>query len=172
MLRFQASTLASLFTLATLTLCGTHCVAQSTRVFDVALGRGGTLHGTVTDVDGVGQPGCEVSLWRNGQRTATTKTNEAGQFALGNLGGGVYVAAAGPSACVFRAWAWRTAPPAAKTDFNITLVTDESRIVRGQNRYWRVETLFAENPLLGYSILAAAIAVPVAVIAHNQDDAS
>jgi hypothetical protein len=173
MLHFQASSVVSLLAYCTLILCGTHCTAQPPRIFDVALGRGGTLQGEVIDIHGVQQPGREVSLWRNGQRIATTKTNEAGQFALGNLSGGVYIAEAGSSACAFRAWAWRTAPPAAETGFSITLATkEELKAVRGQDCCWRVEAFFAKNPLLGYSIIAAAIAVPVAVIAHNQDDAS
>jgi hypothetical protein len=149
-----------------------NCRAQSP-VRDVALGQSGSLVGAVTDDQGVPQSHRLVTLLRNHRRVAVTKTNGSGVYRLEHMAGGVYVVVVDNHANVFRAWAPGTAPPAAMNQLNLALASgDPAPIVRGQYEWGDTMALYdlmERNPLLTAGVIATLIAVPVAVIAHNQD---
>jgi hypothetical protein len=164
----QAGKLACLITVGVFLVPASPSFAQMTSVVDVALGEGGVLRGSVVDHHEVPQPSSNVIVYRDGQMVAGAKSNDKGEFCISGLAGGVYMVACGPSAQMIRAWIWKTAPPAAKPDLK---VTSQSLVVRGQTiTPWQHAYDFIEaHPFLGYGMIATAIAVPIAVIAHNQD---
>ena len=100
------------------------------KIADVVLGKKGELTGIVVNEQGKVLIRSKVVVKRGRKAVARTTTNDAGQFRVEGLRGGVYqiVHAAGIS--VFRVWANGTAPKSAKTN---ALIVVRKRLVRGQN---------------------------------------
>jgi hypothetical protein len=134
-------------------------------VLDIALGPGQTLRGTVVDPAGAPVAGAPVVLLNGSRRTASTETDPDGRFVFASVRGGVYVVEAAGSARICRAWAPRTAPPAANPAL---LMVADGLLVRGRGPLrdcqGRIYTWISEHPLLTYAGIAAAIAVPVAIL--------
>ena len=139
------------------------------RVIDVALGAENTLNGTVRDPQGAPVAMSPVVLMQGKGIAATTETDAQGRFAFSGLRGGVYGVGAGGVVTVCRVWAARTAPPAANHGL---LIVSNGQLVRGRGPMrdcqGRMYQWISENYLLTWCIVAAAIAVPVAVIGSNQ----
>ncbi|HEY4759268.1 MAG TPA: carboxypeptidase-like regulatory domain-containing protein [Thermoguttaceae bacterium] len=129
---------------------------------DIALSEGGILEGQVVDLQNIGQPGVPVSIRSQDRDVASTTTAVNGRFVVQDLRGGVYHVAAPKGDGVFRLWAPRTAPPAAK----------KHAIVYVQNQYAMggdsgLKRLLG-HPIVIPAVIATAIAVPIAVSANQQ----
>lgn len=141
--------------------------------FDVALRDGGLLVGVVVDEAGTRQAGTEVSIQFGGQEIVRTTADENGVFAAQGLRGGQYmvVSEAGQLPC--RLWAPNTAPPSAQEAVVLLTGTD---LVRGQfhggygGYYGGVWNWMLNHPYLTASIIAAAIAIPIAVSDDDWND--
>ena len=95
----------------------TRTAAKATRgvaVPDVTLTMGGTLSGRVVDHAGKVLEGAQVTVRQGKTEIGKTITNKEGLYTFKNLKGGVYQVASGNTEGIFRVWAERTAPPAAK----------------------------------------------------------
>ena len=141
----------------------------ATRVIDVALGAENTLQGSVNDPQGAPISDSPVVLMHGKGIVATAQTDAQGRFAFSGLRGGIYGVGAGGVVTACRVWAPRTAPPAANRGL---LIVSKGEVVRGRGPMRDCQTRMyqwvSENYLLTWCIVAAAIVVPVAVIAHNQ----
>jgi hypothetical protein len=139
------------------------------RVIDVALGPQSTLAGTVVDPEGSPVADAPVVLLRGKGVAAVTETDTHGRFAFSGLQGGVYGVGAGGVVRACRAWAPRTAPPAANEGL---LIVCDGHVVRGigpmRNCQGRLYQWISEHYLLTWGFIAATIAVPIAVIGFNQ----
>ena len=159
--------------------CGLLCgqIAQAaTRIGDVALQPGGLLHGQVLNEQGVAQPNARVTVVRDGEAIAVANTDERGRFVVSGLSGGVHEIHTNSRGDVYRLWAPRTAPPAAK---NAVLIVTGDNVVRSvgggppvapaapASSGWMKGLGWLANPWVLAAIVAAAIAIPLAV-----DDAS
>ena len=138
-------------------------------VIDIALDHGGVLRGSVADRQGAAAARVPVTLLHNGNVAAQAKTDEQGSFEFDQVRGGVYLITAGEAGQICRAWAPGTAPPAAVTR---VLVVADSAVSRGQlfaptSLYEWFET----HPVLGYTLVTAAIALPI-ILANLDDDDS
>ncbi len=90
---------------------------KSTRaaaVPDVALTTGGTFSGRVVDHAGKVLEGAQVTVRQGKTEVGKTVTDKEGLYSFKNMKGGVYQVASGNTEGVFRVWAEKTAPPAAK----------------------------------------------------------
>jgi len=101
-----------------------------------------------------------VSLLAKGDPPRTVTTDAEGKFVFTLQRGGTYVIAANRSVHVCRAWQANTAPPAARAE--VTLV-DDPAVVRGQQP---IQDVLICHPILLGTIIAAAIAIPIAI--HNS----
>jgi len=97
---------------------------------DVALQNGGVLVGQVVDAQGAALSKSPVSVRLAGKEVARVLTDQAGNFAVPNLRGDVYQVTAVGHAGVYRCWAPRTAPPAARPGLMLVASGD---LVRAQN---------------------------------------
>jgi hypothetical protein len=137
------------------------------KVSDVALGPSGELRGQVVTRDGTPAAGTPIMLFRGEQAVARTQADEQGSFAFGHVAGGVYVLAAPSGGQICRAWSPGVAPPAAAPE---VLVVTETAIVRGQTFCpTSLYEWFETHPLLGYTAVTAAIAVPIILITQDDD---
>ena len=96
---------------------------------DVALGPGGLFHGQLVDRQGSGMSGATVTVSARGREVASGITDDAGNFAITGLRGGVYQVQTGQVTGVYRLWAPQSAPPSAQR--SVLLVTDPF-VARGQ----------------------------------------
>jgi hypothetical protein len=135
-------------------------------VRDVALQSAGVLHGQVVDQQGQPQLGMAVAAVQNGKTVATSQTGQDGQFVMANLSGGVYELQTAASNGVYRLWAPRTAPPSAQDG---VLLVNSNELARGQQGH---ALGFLANPWVLAGIVAAAIAIPLAVSAADNDEGS
>ena len=137
-------------------------------VIDIALGPGQTFRGTVVDPAGAPVAGAPVVLLNGSRPVASTETDSDGRFVFAPVRGGVYVVEAAGSARICRAWAPRTAPPAANPAL---LMVADRPLVRGRGPLRdcssRIYTWVSEHPLLTYAGIAAAITVPVVLLAKE-----
>jgi hypothetical protein len=150
------------------------CATQPTSgARDVALRPGGLLVGQVVDAQGVAQAATAVSVQQGTQEVVRTTTDQDGIFAAQGLRGGQYqiVTTSGQSFC--RLWAPNTAPPSAQDA--VVVVTGQD-VVRGQwgggyvagyGGAW-LEWIKA-HPYITAGVVAAAVAVPVAVVADDDN---
>jgi hypothetical protein len=134
-------------------------------VRDVALEGDGELRGQVLDAQGHARPGMPVLVVRQDKEVARTQTDAEGRFVVHGLTGGVYQVATPVGAAVYRAWAPRTAPPAAT---QLAIITPDQTVVRGQ--FGTSALGWLANPWVLAAIVAAAIAIPLAL--DDDDDAS
>ncbi|MBC8351318.1 MAG: hypothetical protein H8E66_04995 [Planctomycetes bacterium] len=102
---------------------------QLETVRDLALGAGGVLKGQAINKDGVPDAGATVSVIQDGETITMVKADEKGGFAVAGMTGGVYGITSGKATGVVRAWAHRTAPPAASQGI---LLVPNDLTVRGQ----------------------------------------
>ena len=100
------------------------------KIADVSLGQKGELNGFVVNGQGKAVARTKVVVRHGRKAVAETTTNDAGQFRVDGLRGGVYQIVHAEGVSVFRVWANGTAPKSAKTN---ALVVVEKRLVRGQN---------------------------------------
>ena len=136
---------------------------EASRIVDVALGPQGTFQGVLVDAQGTAMSGAEVLLLRGAAPAETAETDPQGRFAFCGLHGGVYGVVAGGTVQVCRLWAPGTAPPAAIPGL---LIAAGGQLVRHSPSYDWV----SERPLLTYTLITAAIVVPVTLIAEACDD--
>ncbi len=138
---------------------GASAVHAEQTMVDVALQPGGVLRGQVVRPDGSPLGNVHLALCRHDREIASATTNAQGAFAISGLRGGVYHLRLGNSLTIFRAWAPRTAPAAARP--GILLVRDES-LVRGQNTL-SLPAISGTSLVIG-GIVATAIVVPIAIV--------
>jgi hypothetical protein len=136
---------------------------QTIRVADVALGHGGVLRGQVVNAEGIGQPGMSISVQRQGKEVAQLKTDLDGKFAAAGLQSGTYMIATDGAIGPVRAWAPKTAPPAAAD--GLLLISAGQTVRGGGNRGLGLLT----NP--GIWITGALIGT-ILVIAIDQNSGS
>ncbi|MDP6447556.1 MAG: hypothetical protein QGG36_26540 [Pirellulaceae bacterium] len=99
------------------------------QISDVALAAGGQLRGQAVTPNGQSAKDAIITLVQRGETVAKTKADKDGLFQFSGLRGGVYaVAVNGQTRGVFRAWAPRTAPPAAS---QAVLVVADGQAARG-----------------------------------------
>lgn len=166
--------------------------------FDVALTAHGHLSGVLIDSSGRPVKGVEVGLLCDSSLVSLTMTDERGQFTMEGIRGGTYQLAAVGSVRIVRAWALHTAPPVARP---AAVIVVDGDVIRGQqacgcggevgccngvgcgdpvgrklvrrrgssNR--RLVRWMRANPGIVLTGIAAAIAVPIAFVA-SDDDAS
>ncbi len=144
---------------------------QATLVTDIALRDGGVLVGQVMDGQGAIMAKAPVALIQNGKEIARAETDQRGGFAVSGLKGGVYQVATVGLHGVYRLWAPRTAPPAAKQG----LMLVSGNVVRGQGfapggAFSAVTGWMSQHPLMTAGIIATAIAIPIAI--DDDDPAS
>jgi hypothetical protein len=170
--------------------------ATSVAVSDIALSEGGMLVGQV--VDTVGQPSADidVALIFGGEVVVQSVTDAEGRFAFAGVTGGTHQLATANSVQTIRAWAPQTAPPSALQV--ATLVPDET-IIRGQHAVGCGDAIgcppnygqppyggqrhggqaYGGRPVINWmrmhpgmvmAGIAAAIAIPVAIAASDEDD--
>ncbi len=134
-------------------------------VRDVTLWQGGTLIGQVQNAQGVGKAGVPVAIYRGKQQLAVAKTDANGYFTFTGLRGGLYQLASANGVTTYRLWAAKTAPPSAQPG---AIVVADQDLVRGQlgGRLGMILT----HPLVIGGAVAAAIAVPIAIAANDDDD--
>jgi hypothetical protein len=136
---------------------------------DVALRPGGLLVGQVVDAQGAAQGGAVVSIQYGDREVVRTSTDENGVFAAQGLRGGQYQIVTDQGLSVCRLWAPATAPPSAH---EAAIVVTGQDVVRGQ--YWGGGgpwlNWVRSHPYITAGIVAAAIAIPLAVAANNDDN--
>ena len=133
-----------------------------TAIRDVALDQKQTLRGEVRNVDGQVQPAMDLVLWRESGAVRRTRTDRSGRFAFHQLKGGTYTILTPTSSTTCRVWTAEVAPPQARPAI---LVLSGVRSHRGQRP---LEEAFVFNPFIMGTIIAAAIAIPIAI--HNSGD--
>jgi hypothetical protein len=134
------------------------------RTIDVALSNSGTLQGAVVNPDGVPQVGLVVSLVRSGKVVASTKSGEHGLFRFEQMKSGLYECHTKSGACLCRIWTRQGAPPVAAPSM---LIVDGFTVERGQQP---IREMLCSDPILMGTIVAAAVAIPIAVH-KSRDDA-
>ncbi len=100
------------------------------KIADVSLGKKGELTGVVVNEQGKAVTRSTVVIKRGRKAVAKTTTNDAGQFRVEGLRGGVYQIVHAEGVSVFRVWVNGTAPKSAKTN---ALIVVGRRMVRGQS---------------------------------------
>ncbi len=148
---------------------------------DVALHTGGVLVGQLLDAQGVGVAAASVTVQKGGQEIARVITSKDGKFAVAGLKGGVHLVSTPGQQGVYRLWAPRTAPPAARKGLMLVSNTD---VVRGQCGCGApvcgsacgagggaggggVGNWIATHPIITAGAIAAAVAIPLAL---DDDD--
>ena len=137
-------------------------VAKRDLALDLALDLNGSLTGEVRNAQGQLEIDTDVVLWRGNQMLQRTRTNARGQFRFTNLPGGLYRIATPDITLECRAWTATLAPPGARQSL---LVVANMYSARGQQP---INEVFCFNPFLMGTIVAAAIAIPIAV--HDDGD--
>ena len=160
--------------------------STSLRVADVALAPGGVLTGQVVDDTGRPLTNVKVALVQGTDLLQTVATDQAGVFEVANVQGGTYELAVGGNAHLIRAWAPHTAPPSAKS---AAMVVHSNQVIRGQQQCGcgdpvgcsecvpgqayggrPVVNWMQANPGLVLAGVAAAIAIPIAIVVADDDD--
>ena len=100
------------------------------RVADVALHRGGVFAGQVVNAQGVPKASAKVVMTQKAKVVAIAHTDKQGRFVVRGVRAGVYQVQAEQTASVYRLWAERTAPPAARP---AALLVSDSNIALGQD---------------------------------------
>lgn len=133
-------------------------------IVDVALQEDGVLLGQVVNPQGAPVADTAVRISDGKQQLGTAKTNKDGYFAFKGLKGGLYQVNASNGSGMFRLWAARTAPPSAQKG---ALLVSGQDLARGQ-MVPRLRT-WMQNPWVVGGAIGAAIAVPVAIVASDDD---
>ncbi|HLQ43200.1 MAG TPA: carboxypeptidase-like regulatory domain-containing protein, partial [Planctomycetaceae bacterium] len=109
---------------------------------DVALAKNGVAFGRVLDADQKGIANARVSFRQGKDEIAQVTTDQEGRFAIQNLKGGVYLITSSSGYGLFRFWAPKSAPPAAREQ---VLLRSNAVIVRAQNQDDSGDVLYDEN---------------------------
>ena len=131
-------------------------------VLDLELAEGGVLRGEVWGSQGHAQIATDVVLWRDDEMIARDRTDTDGKFRFRGLRGGRYRITAADSVLPCRAWRQGAAPPGARESI---LLVANMYSARGQQP---INEVFCFNPFLMGTVIAAAIAIPIAV--HDSGD--
>ncbi|MDA1053564.1 MAG: carboxypeptidase-like regulatory domain-containing protein [Planctomycetota bacterium] len=118
-------------TLSLVLLASIATAAEQSRpaVSDVALQENGVLRGQVLTATGTPQAKTQVVLFKSGKVIAATMTDAKGEFAVAGVAPGLYQLESPHAGGVYRVWAQRTAPPAAKSG---VLMIGDSSVVRAK----------------------------------------
>ena len=139
-------------------LAGQTAQAASPLIRDVALQPGGVLHGQVVNEQAAAQRQTKIAVVHKGKPLTVTETDSEGRFVLTGLEPGIYELHLAEGGGAYRAWAPRTAPPAAEQG---VLLVQDGRVVRGMHQGGGFGWL--ANPWVLAGIVAAAIAIPLAL---------
>lgn len=131
-------------------------------VMDMVLTEAGGLRGEVWDSLGHPQIAADVMLWKDTELVGQTRTDADGQFQFEGLRTGMYRLATPEATVACRVWGKTVAPPNARQSL---LVVTNMYSARGQQP---INEVFCFNPFLMGTIIAAAIAIPIAV--HDSGD--
>ncbi len=134
---------------------------------DVCLDARGRLHGVVVNGQGQAQVAATVTLGRTdrpGPRQSL-RTGGEGQFCFEDVKAGTYQLETSEGVCLCRLWTSTAAPPAAAKSL---LVVNDAQITRGQRP---IGELFRSDAVLMATVVAAAIAIPIAVHKSKSKDA-
>jgi hypothetical protein len=142
---------------------------QTPMICDLMLHQGGTMVGQVVDSQGAALAKVPVALRGVAGELASSQTNAKGYFAFSGMKGGVYEVATPAGSGVYRVWSPGGAPPAAQPG---ALIVAGSETLRGQccdpcSPCGGVLGFFGKHPLLTATLIAAAIAIPIAVTADD-----
>jgi hypothetical protein len=163
--------------------------AAAVEAIDVALAEGGVLAGRVYDTAGRPLANIEVTLIQNGEVAASTISDASGVFRFGGVAGGTCQIATAHHLQLLRTWAPHTAPPSAQ---QVAMIVHDETVVRGQygppgcgdsvpcgpphagQAYGGRPVLhwMRTHPGMVMAGVAAAIAIPVAIAASDDDDHS
>lgn len=133
---------------------------------DVTLDDGGSVRGEIRDAQGQLKPGTAVALWRGQNEVQRVRADQHGAFRFVGLTGGMYRITTPDTTVHCRFWTAGHAPPASRQ--GLLIVTNEYS-ERGQQP---INEVFCFNPFLMGTIIAAAIAIPIAVHESGDDDLS
>ncbi|MCA9197868.1 MAG: hypothetical protein KDA87_10035 [Planctomycetales bacterium] len=154
-------------------------------VRDVALQKDGVLRGQLVDMQGSPQANEPVVVYIKGKALGRTLTDPQGNFAFGEIKGGLYQLATKGSSGVYRIWQHELAPPAASP----ALMLVQGEAIRGQcgtdcggtcdmccrgqggGVYNGLIMNTLSNPWVVSGAVAAGVAIPIAELA-DDDDAS
>jgi hypothetical protein len=143
---------------------------------DVALRDGGLLVGQVVNPQGVAQANSPVSIRFANHEVVRTTTDANGVFAARGLRGGQYELVTTEGVGSYRLWAADTAPPAARP---AVLLVSGDQVVRGQGFMAGGQGMMSSwvgwmkaHPYITAGTVAAAIAVPIAVLDDDDDSGS
>jgi len=129
---------------------------------DVKLDAKRGLHGELRDAQGKLMPKTDVTLWQQKQLKQRTLSDAQGRFRFTEVRGGIYQIATPEAAITCRAWTAQAAPPHARESL---LIVTNIYSARGQQP---INEVFCYNPFLMGTIIAAAIAIPIAI--HDSGD--
>ena len=131
-------------------------------IMDLVLAEGDVLRGEVWNSSGHAQIATDVVLWKDADLIGRTLTDADGKFRFEGLPTGLYRIATPDATIACRVWSERVAPPNARQSL---LIVTNMYSARGQQP---INEVFCFNPFLMGTIIAAAIAIPIAV--HNSGD--
>ena len=138
---------------------------------DVMLAEGGVLVGQLVNEQGEAMPMEPISLQTGGKEIARLTTDNAGNFKVSSLKGGVYQVVAVGHQGIYRFWAPQTAPPSAQ--HQLVVISSKQDVVRGQfnappsNPLAKIGQFVAEHPIITAAAVGSAIAIPLAL---DDDD--
>ncbi len=142
-------------------------VSAAPAITDVGLQAGGVLRGQLLDGQGHPRPGAVVTInWQNRVIAAAT-TDRQGEFSVAGLRGGIHTVTSGPDVAPCRFWALSTSPP--NVPHNLLVVSNPTT-VRGNNCRRHAMANMLSNPYFLGLAVGAAIIIPVAINASNDDD--
>lgn len=104
--------------------------AQGPAIRDVALQADSVLQGQLLNKSGTPKASTPVVVAQKGKVVVVAMTDKQGRFSIRGIRGGVYQIESEHANGVYRLWAPKTAPPAAKSA--VLMVVDDS-VVRGQD---------------------------------------
>jgi hypothetical protein len=168
---------------ASLLLGATPGAASRSLKRDVELTPDGQLMGRVVNGQGKLLANKPVLMTR-GDHEYRTVTDRQGKFRVRDLRGGTYSVSVDGTASIVRVWKAGTAPPGARQ--SALIVTDEL-LMRAQCNEcttcvgggdcgggcvggYGLYDWISDHPVLSYSLLTAAIAVPIIIAADDDDD--
>jgi hypothetical protein len=121
----------------------------------------------VVDGQGHGQPATRVALSRaDDGPIRVAMTDAEGRFTISVSQGGTYCLQTSEGISVCRIWTKAAAPPGAARS---VLVVNDRLVQRGQRP---IRELFTSDPIIVGTLVAAAIAIPIAVHKSRDDSPS